>query len=511
MVEIGNGKLTLEQVEAILIDGKLLSISDSAVKRVEESFSFLQKFSADKVIYGINTGFGPMAQYRINEKHQEELQYNLIRSHCSGTGEPIPVIHVKALMLARLNTLLLGKSGVHADLVKLLATYINLDICPVIYEHGSVGASGDLVQLAHLALGLIGEGEVHYKGKIVPIEGVLQEHNITPFSIQGREGLAVMNGTAAMTGIGMVNLLKAKNLMNWTIAASAILNEIVETYHDHFSEELNGAKVHFGQQEIARFMRKILEGSKLIKTRSEHLYDRASEETVFEDKVQEYYSLRCVPQIVGPVLDTIKNTEEILLNEANSANDNPVIDVKTQNVYHGGNFHGDYVALEMDKLKIAITKMCMLAERQINYLMNHKINNKLRPFANMGRLGLNFGMQGVQFTATSTTAENQTLSNPMSIHSISCNNDNQDIVSMGTNAAQLAAKVIDNSFQVLAIELITLIQAIDYLEFSDRMSPKSKEIFDYLRGVVPPFKTDTTKYNEVRDMTNYIKEYRITF
>ncbi|MBT6438369.1 MAG: aromatic amino acid lyase [Flavobacteriales bacterium] len=509
MIKIGANKLTLKDVEAILLDGEKVSVEGQALARVTESFEFLKEFSQDKVIYGINTGFGPMAQYRINRKHQEELQYNLIRSHCSGTGEAIPVLHVKALMIARLNTLMLGKSGVHPDLVLLLAEYINRDICPVIYEHGSVGASGDLVQLAHLALGLIGEGEVHYKGRVQPIEGVLKENGLTPFKVQGREGLAVMNGTAAMTGIGMVNLLKAKNLMNWTVTASAILNEIVETYHDHFSEELNGAKVHFGQQEVARMMRKVLEGSKLIKTRSEHLYEKTSDEPIFKEKVQEYYSLRCVPQIVGPVLDTIKYTEGIVLDEANSANDNPIIDVATKNVYHGGNFHGDYVALEMDKLKIAITKMSMLAERQLNYLMNHNINNKLRPFANMGRLGLNFGMQGVQFTATSTTAENQTLSNPMSIHSISCNNDNQDIVSMGTNAAQITARVIDNSFQVLAIELMTLIQAIDYLDFRDKMSPKSREVFDNLRIVVPPFKEDTTKYNEVRDMTNYVRQTRI--
>lgn len=510
MIKIGESQLTLKDVEAILLDGEKVVVDGAPLKKVSDCFEFLREFSEDKVIYGINTGFGPMAQYRINRKHQEELQYNLIRSHCSGTGDPIPVIHVKALMIARLNTLMLGRSGVHPGLVKLLAEYINRDICPVIYEHGSVGASGDLVQLAHLALGLIGEGEAHYKGEILPMSEVLKAEGLIAFKVQGREGLAVMNGTAAMTGIGMVNLLKSKNLLNWTVVASAILNEIVETYHDHFSEELNGAKVHKGQQDVAKMMRDVLEGSQLIKKRSEHLYDKKREEPVFEEKVQEYYSLRCVPQIVGPVLDTIDYTERVVLDEANSTNDNPVIDVVTQNVYHGGNFHGDYVALEMDKLKIAITKMCMLAERQLNYLMNHRINNKLRPFANMGRLGLNFGMQGVQFTATSTTAENQTLSNPMSIHSISCNNDNQDIVSMGTNAAQIAAKVIDNSFQVLAIELITLIQAVDYLEFTDRMSPKSREVFDSLREIVPPFKEDTTKYNEVRKMTNYIKETRIT-
>lgn len=510
MVEIGKSNLCFADAYKVLIGKEKIKISEEGLKRVSDSFEFLQEFSEDKVIYGINTGFGPMAQYRINKKHQKELQYNLIRSHCSSTGDRIPDIETKALMLARLNTLCIGKSGVHPDMVKLLAQLINNDIYPVIYKHGSVGASGDLVQLAHLALTLIGEGTVSYKGEIRPTTEVFNECNLKPFEIQGREGLAIMNGTAAMTGIGMMNLIHAKNLTNWTITASAILNEIVETFHDHFSVELNNAKVHPGQRKVAELMRNILEGSKLIKTRSDHMYDIKREEEVFEEKVQEYYSLRCVPQIVGPVIDTINYTEQVVFDEANSANDNPVIDVETKNVYHGGNFHGDYVALEMDKLKIAITKMCMLSERQTNYLMNARINEKLRPFVNMGRLGLNFGMQGVQFTATSTTAENQTLSNPMYIHSIPCNNDNQDIVSMGTNAALLCKQVIDNTYEVLAIEMMSLIQAIDYLNFSDKMSPKSKEIFDGLREIVPPFSEDTTKHEDVRRMRNYIFENKIT-
>lgn len=511
MIKIGVDRLTLGEAEAILFEGEKVSIGGEPVERVSRSYEFLKKFSADKVIYGINTGFGPMAQYRINEKHQLELQYNLIRSHCSGAGEKIPDIYVKAAMITRLNTLMLGKSGVHPDLVKLLAELINRDIYPIIFEHGGVGASGDLVQLAHVALCLIGEGDVSYKGEIRPASDVFKENGLTPFEIRGREGLAVMNGTAVMTGIGIVNLINAKNLLNWSVVASAILNEIVETYHDHFSKELNHAKLHKGQRDVAEMMTSFLAGSKLIKKRSTHLYDVKREETIFKEKVQEYYSLRCIPQIIGPVLDTIAYCENVILDEANSANDNPIIDVETQNVYHGGNFHGDYVALEMDKLKIAVSKMCMLSERQINYLMNDKINNKLRPFVNMGRLGLNFGMQGVQFTATSTTAENQTLSYPMYLHSISNNNDNQDIVSMGTNAALLAKKVIDNSFQVLAIELMSLIQAIDYLEFSDRMSAKSKQVFDDLRNVVPPFKKDTTKYKDVKNMTDYIRTNKIKF
>ncbi|HBL80169.1 MAG TPA: histidine ammonia-lyase, partial [Aequorivita sp.] len=188
------------------------------------------------------------------------------------------------------------------------------------------------------------------------------------------------------------------------------------------------------------------------------------------EKVQEYYSLRCVPQILGPVLDTLNSVEKILIEEVNSANDNPIVDVEKRNVYHGGNFHGDYVSLEMDKLKIVVAKMTMLAERQLNYLLNSKLNDILPPFVNLGKLGLNFGMQGVQFTATSTTAESQMLSNPMYVHSIPNNNDNQDIVSMGTNAALITKKVIENAFEVVAIELITIIQAIEYLKVQDSVS-----------------------------------------
>jgi len=220
--------------------------------------------------------------------------------------------------------------------------------------------------------------------------------------------------------------------------------------------------------------------------------------------MQEYYSIRCVPQIVGPIVDTVNYAKEVLINEINSANDNPIVDWERKNVYHGGNFHGDYVALEMDKLKIAITKLSMLAERQLNFLLNNKLNNILPPFVNHGTLGLNLGMQGVQFTATSTTAENQMLSNPMYVHSIPSNNDNQDIVSMGSNAALICKKVIMNSYEVLAIEWMTILQAIDYLKMQDKLSTKSKAAYDKLREVFPCFVEDGVRYKEVKAVRDYI-------
>jgi histidine ammonia-lyase len=224
-----------------------------------------------------------------------------------------------------------------------------------------------------------------------------------------------------------------------------------------------------------------------------------------DEKVQEYYSLRCVPQILGPILDTIENTEKVLTNELNSVNDNPVIDVENHNIFHGGNFHGDYVSMEMDKLKIAITKLAMLSERQLNYLLNNKLNEKLTPFINLGKLGLNFGIQGIQFTATSTTAECQTLSMPMSVHSIPNNNDNQDIVSMGTNAALMTKKVIENAFEVLSIHAIAVTQAIDYLKFAKKLSPTSQQIYSDIREICPVMVEDRTSYKTIKEINAYLK------
>lgn len=267
---------------------------------------------------------------------------------------------------------------------------------------------------------------------------------------------------------------------------------------------MNQTKKHKGQQKIAKIMREALVDSDLIKSREDHLYNGNSDIPVFKDKVQEYYSLRCVPQILGPVWDTLKGVKRIMIEEVNSANDNPIVDVEKKHVYHGGNFHGDYISLEMDRLKLVVTKLSMLSERQLNYLLNHKLNDILPPFVNLGTLGLNFGMQGVQFTATSTTAENQTLSNPMYVHSIPNNNDNQDIVSMGTNAALITKKVIENAFEVVAIELITVIQAIEYLGYQDKVSSKTSELYQQIRAIVPAFKEDMIMYPFVNRVKDYL-------
>jgi len=506
MIPIGQNLLTSKDFSEILFDKKAINLPLTDLEKVNINFQFLQNFSSDKLIYGINTGFGPMAQYKISRDNLSQLQYNLIRSHCSGSGVLLSPILVKSLMIARLNSLMKAYSGVHTDTVKLLMDLINKNITPCIYEHGGVGASGDLVQLAHLALVLIGEGEVIFEEKIHSTEQIFKTLRIIPLSIRVREGLAILNGTSAMTGIGMVNIIQAQRLLQWSVTLSAMTNEIVEAYDDHFSYELNIVKNHNGQNRIASMIREILNGSKMIRNRSKHLYNQDnSNNDILEDKVQEYYSLRCVTQILGPIYDTIRQAEEVLVNELNSVSDNPVIDHINENIYHGGNFHGDYVSLEIDKLKIAITKLSMLAERQLNYLLNDKLNRKFPPFLNLGILGLNFGMQGMQFTATSTVAENQTLSFPMSVHSIPNNNDNQDIVSMGCNAALMTKKVIDNSFEVLGILLVTILQGIDYLNCVNKLSPKTAALYGEVRKVFPKFIEDQPKYKEMEKIRDFLE------
>jgi histidine ammonia-lyase len=506
MSEILNSKpkYSTEYFFNILFRNKLVELDAYILQDICDSYEFLGKFSKDKLIYGINTGFGPMAQYRISDADRVQLQYNLIRSHCAGTGAVIHPLYVKSAMICRLLNILQARSGIHPDCALLLRDFINHDIIPVVYEHGGVGASGDLVQLSHMALAMIGEGEVFFQGQIVPTVQAMDKCGLKPISIQIREGLSLINGTSVMTGIGILNVIFAKRLLNWAVLASAMINELVDSYDDSFSLELNSVKLHPGQNEIARLMRIILSDSKLIRNRGKDLFRRKVTDKILKEKVQEYYSLRCVPQILGPVYDTICYTEQVVINEANSVNDNPVVDASTENIYHGGNFHGDYISLEMDKLKIVVTRLAMLMERQLNFLLNPKLNEKFSPFVNLGILGLNLGMQGVQFTATSTTAECQTLSFPNYLHSIPNNNDNQDIVSMGTNSALITKKIIENSFEVMSIYLISLIQAVDNIEVEKKMSTKTREVYRNLREIVPIFADDTTKYKEIAKIKEYL-------
>jgi len=502
--------IELSRVEKLLFASAKIDKTRLPLEEVTQCYEFLQRFSSEKVIYGINTGFGPMAQWRVDDRYLTDLQYNIIRSHSTGAGEPLPDLYVKAAMIARLGTFIQARSGIHPEVVELLSEFINRDIYPFIPEHGSVGASGDLVQLAHIALTLIGEGKVHYQGQWRPTQEVLQENNLKPMQIHIREGLSVTNGTSVMTGIGIVNQFYAERLLDWATLASVMMNEIAASYDDFMAQELNECRRQNGQQVIARRMRQLSQGGQCMLKREHELYTSAhSELKTFDNqhKVQAYYSLRCTPQILGPVYETLQNARRVLEAELNSACDNPIVDPVHQNVYHGGNFHGDYISLEEDKVKIAMVRVAMTAERQLNYLFHDRINNILPPFLNLGTLGLNYGMQACQFTATSTTAECQTLAMPNYVHSIPNNNDNQDIVSMGTNSALLCKQVIENVFQVMSIHFIALAQAVDCLGIQTKLAPTSRRVYDDIRKIAPKIVQDAPFYPQITEVEAYLKNH----
>lgn len=501
-------QINLEQLEKYALQFEPFDLDANLISQISDSFDFLKEFSSDKIIYGINTGFGPMAQFKVEDDKLNELQYNLIRSHSSGAGAVLREEYVRAILVARINNFLQANSGVSVGVIKKLVEFLNLRINPEIYSHGGVGASGDLVQLAHLALSLIGEGYVYVEGKRIEASKALKNAGINPLEIKLRDGLGLMNGTSCMTGIGAINLIYAYRLLNWSIATSAMINEVVEAFDDSFSEGLNKVKRHKGQSEIAALMRSFLEDSQLIRQREELFKDNDEmERTKFSRKIQEYYSIRCVPQILGPVLETLNNAKEVIENELNSTNDNPVVSVEDQNVFHGGNFHGDYVSLEMDKIKIVITRLTMMAERQLNFLLNSPLNGKFPAFLNMKKLGFNFGIQGMQFTAVSTTAESQTLSNPMYVHSIPNNNDNQDIVSMGTNSAMMARHVIENGFQVMAIQIMSVCQAIDLLNDEKRkcLGSKTQKLYNRIRQLADAVTDDVPQADNIHKVTDLLR------
>ena len=498
--------ISVEKLKSIVFAGETLSLSDDTMRRVAECYDFLCDFARDKVIYGINTGFGPMAQWRVSDEHLKDLQYNIIRSHATGMGQWLDATDVKAALVARLGTFAQARSGVHPDTVKLLLAFIYNNITPCVPRHGSVGASGDLVQLAHVALALIGEGEVMKDGKVMPTAQALEACGLQPLKIYLREGLALTNGTAFMTGIAAINQIYAESLLSQAVTAAVWLNEVVGSIDDFMAAPLNEVRRHHGQQAIAARLRRVAEGSRCLQTREHALYDGAHrDEQKFTSKVQPYYSLRCIPQIYGPVAETLEAAGRIIDEELNSACDNPIVDPDTANVYHGGNFHGDYISLEEDKVKIAMVRVAMTAERQLNYLLHDRINELLPPFLNMATPGLDYALQAYQFTATSTTAECQTLAMPNYVHSIPNNHDNQDIVSMGTNTALLTRQVVDNTRQVMAILYVALAQATDCMNLKDHLAPVTRRAYDAVRALMPTVTTDRVPCHELAAIETWLR------
>jgi len=509
-----NGEnLKIEDISALVSNPEIrVSVSASALNSINKSRDFLEKEASKRIVYGVNTGFGPMASYIINNREVVNLQENLIRSHAVGMGSPIKWEYSLAAMVVRLNTLIRGYSGVSETLIHQLETFINFRIVPLIPEHGAVGTSGDLVQLAHIALSLIGEGDVFYKGKTIKTKKVLKKLKIKPYKLKSKEGLALINGTSTMSAIAALVYSDAEKILNKAIQNGAFSIELIRGFNDSTSEKLHSLRPHRGQVAVAKILRQILSSSHLRRNRFHFSRQNGVEEEILNqdvhqisESVQEIYSFRCIPQILGPVFEACENMKRIVEIEINSVTDNPIVDWENNTFIHGGNFHGDYIASTIDQLKAALIKLTMLSERRINFFLNRNLNKYFPPFLNLRKPGLDLGLQGLQFVATSTTAVSQSLAYPHHIHSIPTNGDNQDVVSMGTDAALLAAKVIDNAYIVIAIELIVLAQATEFLDIKNKLSNSSEGLLREIRKIFPKIDRDRVIIYELEKVIQFLK------
>ena len=512
-LKITGSDLDVQEIAAFVKEnGQKLKLDPATLKQARASYDFLSQAleKNNKIIYGINTGFGPMATYILAHGQILDLQKNLILSHASGMGEKIKDEFVLAAMVIRLNTLAKGYSGVSPELLNLLEKFINLRIIPIVPEHGAVGTSGDLVQLAHIALALLGQGQVIFKNEPQKASAVLKHLELKPYKLKPKEGLALINGTSMMTAITGITCWQSANTLSLAVRNGCLALELVKAYDDSFSQTLHELRPHPGQMAIAKSIRKILTGSKLIRNRRvlDKNANHGKKVSHISEAVQEYYSMRCLSQVLGPVYDTLSKTWQTAEIEMNSVTDNPIVDWKNREFLHGGNFHGDYIAVAMDQLKMGLVKLTMLSERRLNFFLNDKVNQSFPPFLNLHTPGLTLGLQGLQFVATSTTGNSQTLAYPMNLHSISTNGDNQDIVSLGTDAALLTNKVLDNANIVLTIELLALCQTVDFLKVQNSLSKESRGLYNYVRQNMKKITDDRTLSAELNRLAAKLKQRR---
>jgi len=485
VILLDGNSLSIEDIVAIGIGDKQVALAADALERCRASRTFLEEeIAARRIIYGVNTSFGPMCNKIIEDSEVEALQVNLIRSHAAGLGEPLKPYIAIGVLVIRLNTLLKGFSGVRIELLELMREMINHRIAPFIPECGSVGASGDLIHLAHMALGLIGEGRLYDGETLKPADEVLKAHGLAPMRLSYKEGIALINGTSAMTSLAAFALFGAKKLLRLACVTGAFSLEIFGGIDDAFDEDLHAVKPHPGQVSIAETVRRLYHGSANITPRSE-MHERIRQQQqdgpVFETtiNVQDVYSVRCTPQVLAPVSEAIDLAVRTVETEANSSNDNPIIIPERKKIIHGGNFHGQSIAFCMDALSMAISTLCNLSERRINKLLDPKLNEGLPEHLIPGTIGLTMGFMGAQYLATSTTAENRQLAGPVSTHSISCNASNQDVVSMGTVAARKAFKAISNAKHILTLEVLADLQALSFRN-ADGLGAGTGRIFTIL-------------------------------
>lgn len=490
MIELTGNDLTLDALEKICFQYKKVKIAETALKNVEHSRQAVESIVETKrVIYGITTGFGKFSDVRIEAENVEQLQINLIRSHACGVGEPFQETVSRAMILLRLNALIKGFSGVRPQLVQLLVTLLNEKIHPIIPQQGSLGASGDLAPLSHLALVLVGEGYVHGPNNTkIPTHEVFSAKGIQPITLQAKEGLALINGTQAMTAMGAIAYIEAEKLAFEAELISALTFQGLEGIIDVFIPNIHEARGYQEQIDVASRMTELLQGSQLTTHQG-------------EKRVQDAYSLRCIPQVHGASWQVLNYVKEKLEIEMNAATDNPLIFENGEIVVSGGNFHGQPIAFAMDFLKIGMAELANISERRIERLVNPQLNDL--PAFLCAQPGLESGAMIMQYVAASLVSENKTLAHPASVDSIPSSANQEDHVSMGTIASRHSYQIIQNVRRVLAIEAICAMEAVDFRGI-EKLSPKTADFYEELRKIVPPIKKDRIFSEDIENMTSYL-------
>jgi histidine ammonia-lyase len=483
-------KLTLSDLKNFLADKDAkVALTEATKKSILDCRNFLDEKLKNNngPIYGINTGFGSLCNVIIPDNDLEQLQENLVKSHACGMGLEVPQEIVKLMLLLKIQSLSYGKSGVQLQTVERLCDFINFQIYPIIYQQGSLGASGDLAPLAHLSLPLLGFGKVNYKGKQISAAEVLKENGLTAIKLRSKEGLALLNGTQFMSAYGCYCLIKAEQLNKAADLITSVSLDAFDGRMDPFKDNLHTIRAHAGQLQTARAIRGYLEGSEIGKQEKK--------------QVQDPYSFRCAPQVHGATKDTVNYVNSVFETEINSVTDNPTIFPESDEILSGGNFHGQPLALALDFLCIAMAELASISERRTYLLISGQ--RGLPPFLSP-KAGLNSGFMIPQYTAASIVSQSKQLCTPASVDSIVSSNGQEDHVSMGANAATKCFLVIENTEKVLAIELLNAAQALE-LKKPLKSSAKIESLISSYRKTVPFMQNDEVVYELMRSSQEFLK------
>jgi len=492
-MQLNGQPLALSGIAAVALGDTLVGVSPSAHPRILASRKVIENIIArDDVVYGVNTGFGKLADVRIQPDELRELQLNLVRSHACGIGNPLSEPEVRAMMLLRANVLVLGLSGVRLQIIEMLCQMLNHRVCPVIPEKGSVGASGDLAPLAHLALSLIGEGESFFQGQRKEGREALRLAGLEPVLLEAKEGLALLNGTQAMHAVGGLSILRAQRLAHVADVAGAMSLEALKGTPAAFDPRLQEARPHPGQKAVANHLLSLLQASEI---RESHRED--------DPRIQDAYSLRCMPQVHGAVRGVLSHCEDVLLIESGSATDNPLVFAETGDVISGGNFHGAPLAFALDYAAIAVTDLMSISERRIDRLVNPDLNEGLPAFL-ARHPGTQSGFMIAHVAAVSLLNEAKVLAHPASIDNLPTSGGKEDHVSMGMTSALKLRSIVDLAENLLAVELLAGAEALEH-----RRPLKAgigiERAFAVLRKIAPPLTQDRSLSGDIARVAEAIR------